>query len=69
MKEFRVADENGEGLDDMSLSVEGITNHHATRTEYFKLSGERLTAPTQGICLMRHICDDGSVKTEKVVLK
>ena len=69
VKEFRVADENGEGLDDMSLSVEGITNHHATRTEYFKLSGERLTAPTQGICLMRHICDDGSVKTEKVVLK
>lgn len=45
------------------------TNAEAVSTEYYDLSGCRLSAPVKGINISRSIMSDGSVKTEKVIKK
>lgn len=68
VSEFRVADANGMGLDyGGNLSVNGITSDNAVRTEYFSLSGKRITTPSHGICLMRMVKSDGTVVIRKVI--
>jgi autotransporter-associated beta strand protein len=36
------------------------------RVEYYSLSGQRITAPEKGICIMRTIMQDGSIISQKV---
>lgn len=68
VSEFRVADADGMGLDDGgNLSVTGVTSDNIVRTEYFNLSGKRITTPSQGICLMRMVKSDGTVVIKKVI--
>lgn len=68
VSEFRVADADGMGLDDGgNLSVTGVTSNNIVRTEYFNLSGKRITTPSQGICLMRMVKSDGTVVIKKVI--
>ena len=67
VREFRVADANNQGLGDDINYVEGITSCNVKRTEYFTLSGKRITAPLQGICLMRMVMSDGTVVNRKVI--
>ena len=36
------------------------------RVEYYNMSGQRIAAPEQGICIMRTIMQDGKVTSRKV---
>lgn len=70
VSEFRVADADGMGLDDGgNLSVTGVTSDDVVHTEYFTLSGKRITTPSQGVCLTRMVMSDGAVIIKKVIQK
>ena len=46
-----------------------ITNSPIIRTEFFSLSGTRLSAPQKGVVIVKYIHKDGSVTTKKTVVK
>lgn len=70
VSEFRVADADGTGLtEDESQSIADVTSDEVIQTEYFDLIGRRITAPSQGVCLIRMVLRDGTVVNRKVVQK
>ena len=47
--------------------VEAVTYGGTLRTEYYTLSGERISAPSKGLYLMRIYSSDGRVQSRKVL--
>ena len=37
--------------------------------EYYTVSGERITAPTKGVTIIKNVYEDGTISTSKVVMK
>ena len=67
VSEFRVADAEGNGLYDQEVTGIEIVNADVLRTEYFTLSGERVTTPGKGIYLVRTYSKNGQMSSKKVV--
>lgn len=70
VSEFRVADANGEGLHDTDgIDASEASDGNAPYLQYYSLSGNRIAAPSQGICLMRMMKGDGTVVVKKIIQK
>lgn len=70
VSEFRVADANGQGLGEgYDLFVDGIRSEgkgQALRTEFFTLSGEKVSKPGKGFYVVRNTDAQGNQTTQKV---
>ncbi|MBQ5982631.1 MAG: hypothetical protein IJL54_10745 [Prevotella sp.] len=57
--------------EDVPASIKGVGNHVAetSTTEYYSLDGRRLNTLQRGVNIMKFKATDGSVKTQKVIVK
>lgn len=52
-----------------SISPDTVTNKNVVATDYYNLNGMKMQAPIEGISIVRKTYEDGTIETEKVLIK
>lgn len=61
--------ETGEVTTEPGAGIQGVDNFNLISTEYYDLSGRRISHPTNGIFIKKDISSNGEIKVSKTIIK